>query len=564
MLHFIRVWSRIPAPSPRIVSAEPKPPLYKSRLLWTLVGLAGLVVVFVATFVAAVPLSSETLRHRIIRALSDKLESDVEIGYLHLRVWPSVRAEGENLRVRRRGADEQVPPLISVKTFHVEASLFGLMRKHVDHVQLTGLDINIPPKDESGRERDSRAPREQKTGTRTAGTSGQAAEGKKYDPLKSGGVVLDRVDTDNARLIVNHERTDKAPKIWAIHYLTMYDVGAVRSWPFRATLTNAVPPGEIAVDGDFGPWDRHEPGDTPLDGDFSLAQADLSVFTGIGGTLSSRGSFRGTLDEIHAGGETDTPDFIVKVGGHPFALHTTYRALIGGTSGDTRLEKIDATFLSSHLVATGAVLGSQAGRGRTVTLDVDMDRARLEDVMTMAVDAPKPPMVGALKLTAKFLLPPGETDVSDRLRLDGRFTIARAKFTSPDVQSKIDEISRRARGKVEHAKQESVVSDFQGGFALSEGTLTLPDLHFDVPGAKVQLAGHYALGRETLEFKGQAVLDALVSDTVTGWRRWALKPVDTIFKQLDGPGSLIPIKITGTRHDPKIGLDFRAVLKRRS
>jgi len=530
-------------------------------------------------FAAAVPLSSDALRHRIVRTLSDKLDSDVEIGDLHMRIWPSMRAEGENLRVRLRGAADEVPPLISVKTFHVDASLLGLMRKHVDHVQLTGLDINIPSKDEVRREHDIKARDEQGTGRNAEGTgqraegtgqtaegtAGQTAEEMRNDPLKSGGVVLDRVDTDNARLIINHERTDKAPKVWAIHHLTMYALGAVRSWPFRATLTNAVPPGEIAVDGDFGPWNRVEPGDTPLDGDFLLAKADLGVFKGIAGMLSSRGSFRGTLDEIHARGETDTPDFTIKVGGHPFALHTVYQALIDGTNGDTRLEKIDATFLSSHLVADGAVLdGPPMARGRTVTLNVDMDRARVEDVMTMAVDTPRPPMVGALKLTTKFVLPPGETDVSERLRLDGGFTIARAKFTSTDIQSKMDEISRRARGKMENATQESVASDFQGRFTLAGGTLTLPDLRLAMPGANVKLAGHYSLGRGTLEFKGQAVLDALVSETVTGWRRWILKPVDTIFKQIDGPGSVIPIKISGSRKDPKIGLDFRAVLKRRS
>ena len=34
--------------------------------------------------------------------------------------------------------------------------------------------------------------------------------------------------------------------------------------------------------------------------------------------------------------------------------------------------------------------------GRTVTLDVNMDNARIEDIMTMAVPTPKPPMNGAL------------------------------------------------------------------------------------------------------------------------------------------------------------------------
>ena len=62
--------------------------------------------------------------------------------------------------------------------------------------------------------------------------------------------------------------------------------------------------------------------------------------------------------------------------------------------------------------------------GRTVTLDVAMDKSRIEDIMTMAVKAASPPMVGGLKLNTKFLLPPGENDVVDRLRLDGQFWIA--------------------------------------------------------------------------------------------------------------------------------------------
>src|SRR5205823_12488567 len=119
--------------------------------------------------------------------------------------------------------------------------------------------------------------------------------------------------------------------------------------------------------------------------DFSFAKANLSVFKGISGTLSSKGSFNGTLDEIHTRGETDTPDFMIAVGGHAFQLRTKYQALIDGTNGDTRLEKIDASFLNSHLIAKGALLDAPKGqRGRSVSLDVDMETAPLEDVMTIA------------------------------------------------------------------------------------------------------------------------------------------------------------------------------------
>jgi hypothetical protein len=545
----------------------------KALLISLSLGFVALVVVAVVIFLANVPLSSDVLRKRIIASLSERLDSDVELGDLQLRVYPTLRAQGSDLKIRRRGARPDLPPLIAIKTFHVDGSLLGAWRKHVDHVQLTGLDITIPPRSErieQDKDRD-RGPQPKATigrGTHEPGATDapESAEPGNDNPLEDHGVVIDRVDTDNARLMIVPEEKDANPKVWAIHHLTMHRLGAPRTWPFEATLTNAVPPGEIEVAGGFGPWHRDEPGDTPLNGRFTFAKADLSVFKGISGTLSSRGSFDGTLERIAANGETETPDFTIAIGGHKFPLHAKYRALIDGTNGDTRLDEIDASFLNSHVLAKGAVLDGKKGEsGRTVTLDVNMDRARVEDIMVMAVNTPKPPMSGALRLTTKFVLPPGESDVSQRLRLDGGFVIAKAKFTSFDVQGKIDELSKRGRGDAEDSKRENVVSDFQGRFRLAGGRLTLPNLSFAVPGAKVELAGGYALKPETLDFKGQVVLDALMSELVTGWRKWLMKPADSIFRKpkKDGKGSVIPIKVSGTRSEPKVGLDVRAVFKRR-
>src|SRR2546422_9499206 len=101
-----------------------------------------------------------------------------------------MRAEGVDLRIRCRGSSENSPLLITVKSFHVDASLIGLMRKHVDHVLLTGLDIQIPPKAERRQQKAIRAQQEQQEqgkGQRAEGTSGQTPEEKKNDPLKSGG-----------------------------------------------------------------------------------------------------------------------------------------------------------------------------------------------------------------------------------------------------------------------------------------------------------------------------------------------------------------------------------------
>jgi hypothetical protein len=508
--------------------------------------------------IAAVPLSSDTLRHRMVHYLADKLDSEVELGDLHLRAFPSLRVDGADLRIRRRGMADY-PPLIAIKSFHVEASIMGLYRKHVDHVRLDGLDINIPP----SQVRDRVAAENPNPAVNDSKDEGDTRVEKRADPLEDGGVVIDRTDTNDARLIILPFEKDKQPKVWAIHNLHMRALGSPRPWPFKATLTNGVPPGEIEVNGKFGPWQRDEPGDTPLEGVFDFAKADLSVFKGIAGTLSSQGYFGGTLARLEAKGDTDTPDFTIAVGGHPFPLYVKYEALIDGTNGDTRLNVIDAWFLSSYLHASGAVLDAPVGQhGRTVTLDVAMDRSRIEDVMKMAVNTPSAPMIGGLKLNTKFLLPPGDNDVVDRLRLDGRFWIMKARFTNYDVQGKIEELSKRGRGKVADTAKARVASDFQGRFKLGGGRLALPEVSFDVPGARVELAGTYALKRETLDFKGQLLLDAKISQTTTGWKSLLLKVIDPLFTQKDGSGSAIPIKISGSRSAPDFGLDMHRVFKR--
>ena len=534
--------------------------LAKKPWFWAFLSLTALLVVFGAMFTRVVPMSSDVLRQRIISTLSSKLDSDVALGDLTIRVFPGLRADGKDLRIRRRGTPADMPGLITVKSFHVDASLMGLWRKHVDHVQLNGLDISIPPKQVRVQQKEAkRAANAADTEKKPEATP----EEKRNDPLKDGGVVLDRVDTNDARLIMVPGRPDKAPKIWAIHHLRMHDLGSTQSWPFEATLTNGVPPGEIQVKGGFGPWDRNEPGDTALDGSFNFEKADLGVFKGISGTLASHGSFGGTLDQLEAYGETDTPDFTIKVGGHPFPLHVKYTALIDGTNGDTRLQNIDAWFLSSYVHAVGAVLdGPKGEKGRTVSLDVAMDKSRIEDIMKMTVKAETSPMTGALKLNTKFLLPPGEGDVVDRLQLDGQFSIAQATFTNYDVQGKIEELSKRASAKTAAGTRDHVVSNFQGKFTLANGRLMLPELTFEVPGAKVQLAGGYTLQAEELDFKGQLLLDAKISETVTGPKAVLLKVLDPLFKQKDGSGSAIPIKIAGSRSAPAFGLDTGRLFKK--
>jgi hypothetical protein len=331
--------------------------------------------------------------------------------------------------------------------------------------------------------------------------------------------------------------------------------------PFEATLTNAVPPGEIATHGTFGPWGSDDPGQTPLDGTFVFEKADLSVFKGISGILSAQGTFGGRLEEIDVHGDTTTPEFTLTSVGHPIPLHAKYHTIVDGTNGDTILERIDASFLDTSLVAKGDVIDMPGAPGRRVALDVAMESARLEDVLWLAVKTPKPPMTGALTLTTKLEIPPGDVDVVEKLLLDGKFQIKGTHFTNPGVQQKIEELSKRGSGKVEEPKAARVTSDFAGTFKLAGGTLRIPSVAFDVPGAVVRLAGAYGMTSERIDFKGTLFLDAKLSETVTGFKSVLLKVLDPLFKGEKG-GSAIPIQISGSRSNPTFGLDKNRVFKR--
>ena len=102
------------------------PRVFRRWWFWTAIGLAVLAVTVVVGFIAAVPMSSDTLRRRMIATLSERLDSAVELGDLQVRVFPGLRAEGKDLIIRKNGRTD-VPPLIAIKGFSVDATMTGLL-----------------------------------------------------------------------------------------------------------------------------------------------------------------------------------------------------------------------------------------------------------------------------------------------------------------------------------------------------------------------------------------------------------------------------------------------------
>ena len=101
-----------------------------------------------------------------------------------------------------------------------------------------------------------------------------------------------------------------------------------------------------------------------------------------------------------------------------------------------------------------------------------------------------------------------------------------------------------------------VVSDLRGRFIVDHAVVTFTELTFGVPGAVVKLAGTYGMRSEQLDFKGELRLEATISEAMGGGvKGFFLKAVDPFFKKR-GSGTVLPIKITGTRKDPKYGLNL--------
>ena len=206
-------------------------------------------------------------------------------------------------------------------------------------------------------------------------------------PLKPSPLIVDEVISENAELRIIRRTPGKEPRVFVIHHLDMNGVGSNDPWAFEATLRNPTPPGDIITRGTFGPWAAGEPSRTPLRGEYNFAQADLGVFKGISGMLASEGKFAGVLERIDVDGRATIPDFTVKTGGHPVKLETTFHATVDGTNGNTWLIPCDATFGKTTVDAKGGVFETQSARGRTVSLDVTMNAARIEDVLLLAIKA---------------------------------------------------------------------------------------------------------------------------------------------------------------------------------
>jgi hypothetical protein len=500
---------------------------------WVVAAVGAALVVLAV--VAGAGSRTDMLRQLVVDTLAERLNSKVELGAFSVDTFPTVTIQGAGLVIRYRGRTD-IPPLIKLDTFRIDGGILGLLSRprRFSNVVVTGLQINIPP---GGIDTEPSPVPEQQNSAATP------------SPF-----VVSRLRTEGAELRIIPRKAGKSPKVFAIHALEMESIGIAEKMPFKAELTNPTPRGIVHTEGEFGPWQKLAPGTTPVVGRYTFKGADLSTIKGIGGILESWGEFGGRLEKIAVMGETRTPDFRVKVSDQPVPLTTRFQAVVDGTDGDTYLNDVFATFQRTSVHAKGAVTGTPGVKGRTVKLHVKIENGRIEDLLRLSVKSERPPMIGGVALHADFTLPPGEGDVIDRLRLAGEFDLD-GRFTDRGVQAKLTGMSQRAQGDEGDQSPANVMSDLSGRFRLHDGVMTMSELKFAVPGALVKLKGTYGLRSEQLNFDGTLQMEATISEAAGGGMKSIfLKVVDPFFRK-GNAGAVLPIKVRGTRSEPKFGLD---------
>jgi len=524
----------------------------RRRTKWLIgIGVAALAVV-AGLFIAGTMMVRRFepyVRKEAMQYLSDRFDSDVNIQAIHVHMqtkspWMALKSKGrgvlgfveaDGISLKRHNSPID-QPLFKIATCRFEVDLGTLMdpQTRIQSLLLDNVEITIPPR-----------------GDRSKDASPTPASNSQ--PQLQHPVIFEHVLMRNVVLAIQSNHLDKPPLRFDIHSLELKSAGLGVAMNYNAVLTNAKPPGEIKSIGMFGPWDRDEPGDTPLAGDYNFTHADLGVFAGIAGTLESTGAFNGTLSAVTAKGQATVPDFRLKGVGNAMPLVTRFEVLVDGTNGDTVLKPVQAKLGSTNFTTSGAVLKKEGAHARLIKLDVNMPHGYIQDLLRLAVKG-SPMMEGQIMLKTQIEIPPLSGDIADKLRLNGEFQLSQAKFMRSSIQDQIDNLSRKGQGQPKNEEIDDVLSRMFGAFRLNDRVIDFSNFSFSVPGAAVHLAGDFNLDKDILDFHGDLKLQAKVSQTQTGWKRWALKPVDPFFAK-NGAGTFLHIVVDGSSKKPHFGLD---------
>ena len=462
-------------------------------------------------------------QNSVVQDLEEASDSRVQVQSFHATYFPHPGCTLNGLTFTH-GTDT-AHPLIAIQKVTIEGSYLSMLARHVSRITAEGLRIFVPSQ--------ASQPFHTQRSTISIGE------------LVANGATLEFAGHD----------PDKPPLRFDIHEATLQDIGWKGALIYRVRVHNPEPPGEVTASGKFGVWSQDNPAQTPVSGEYKFEHANLSVFHGIAGMLSSGGKFSGTLGHIDISGSTDTPDFKVTSGGHPVQLLADFSAYVDATHGDTFLKRVDAHFGKTRVVATGSIARTVHGKGKTALIDLKSDNGRIEDMVGLFVKASRAPMSGLATLHAKVEIPPGDRPFLKKLSIRGNFGIGGGEFSQPSTQQSVNKLSAGARGEKNDSDPNTALTDLAGGVTVNNGVANFANLSFGVPGASARLQGTYNLINYKIDLRGQMKVQTKISNTESGAKAVLLKMMDPFFKKRK-KGEVLPVRIGGDYDHPTFGLDL--------
>jgi hypothetical protein len=431
----------------------------------------------------------------------------------------------ESVTLTRGNPGEQ--EVMKIRELHIRGKWSGLIHKHIALIRAVGVEATFPP----------------------VGT------GPGWTPTDSD-VVVDKLIANGAELqFVRHNSKEK-PLLFSIRQFTAHHLASQEPIKFEVSLANPRPPGDIEASGTFGPWNKKVVSETPVKGNYTFRNADLSSFGGIAGILASDGVFDGNLDSIDIKGRTSTPDFSTTGTPHKLDLSSEFHAEVDATNGDVKLDKVQAKLIKTVILTQGAVESRTEADGKFASLNFAVRDGRIQDLLLMFVADKQSPLNGMVSLRAQTLVPPGKAAFFKRIRMEGDFGIESARFTSEETQASVNKLSTSGQGNGDHTDNpDRVLSDLEGHVVVRDGIATFSGLRFRVPGARAKMNGTFDLITQKVDLRGMLYMDAKLPEATSGIKSFLLKAIDPFLKKNRRGGAKIPVSITGTYQKPSYHAD---------
>jgi hypothetical protein len=488
---------------------------------------AGLIIaIFLVILTFHWPFSQTTIQ----QSVQSTFPGTVTFQNFHHTYFPHPGCTGDNLQFKQAGASSSAPPLVTIRHFSIAAHYLDLLFRpgYIARIVLNDFHIHVPAE---------RLSLERPTDS------------------SNSSILVGEIIADGSSIQI--DRDSDSPLFFDIHTLRLAPASESTPFSYTTTLHIPLPSGELRSNGKFGPWNLNNPGQTAVSGDFAFENADLGVFKGIAGTLSSEAKFQGVLSNIEAHGKINIPNFGVTRSHHSVHLQSAFHAYIDGTNGDVRLEHVEASYFKTKVTAEGEVAHHSGQDGKIASIDLFVSNGRIQDVLYLFVRAPDPPLHGLASFRAHVSIPPKEQPFVEKIRIIGDFEIENGQFAKASTQESIDTLSERARGVKPENENDSdkVISNLAGHVDLRNASAALTDLRFHVPGASAHMDGTYNIESTKINLHGTLRTDEEFSNLTTGVKSVLLRPFDSFFRKKHA-GAVIPIHLLGTFGNPLPGLDF--------